>query len=65
MDNDDEFDHQEERSNDSEKILNSTHPRKVILAGPGTGKSYLFKQAIEKKKKEQGGQSQMRWMLRN
>lgn len=52
----DELDHQEERTNESETILNSTHRRKVILAGPGTGKSFLFKQAIEKKKK-QGGQA--------
>ena len=50
------IDHEKERSKDSEKILNSTHSRKVVLAGPGTGKSYLFKQAIEKKK-EQGGES--------
>lgn len=34
--------------------MNSTHPRKVVLAGPGTGKSYLFKKAIEKKKKQGG-----------
>lgn len=52
----DELDHQEERTNESETILNSTHRRKVILAGPGTGKSFLFKQAIKKKKK-QGGQA--------
>ena len=49
-------DHKMERSNDSDKILNSEHPRKVVLAGPGTGKTYLFKEAI-RKKKEQGGQN--------
>jgi len=49
---DNSTDHKEDRRNDSKKILNSTHPRKVVLAGPGTGKSHLFKKAIEKVKKQ-------------
>ncbi len=52
----DTTDHELNRSNDSDKILNSSHPRKVVLAGPGTGKSYLFEEAI-RRKKEKGGQS--------
>lgn len=44
--------HKQERDNDVNKILISTHPRKIVVAGPGTGKSYLFEQAIEKKKEE-------------
>ncbi len=48
------IDHEKERAKDSDKILKSSHPRKVVLAGPGTGKSFLFKEAI-KRKKAQGG----------
>ncbi|MDO8511801.1 MAG: AAA family ATPase [bacterium] len=50
--NDIAIDFVKERSLDVEKILNSKHPRKVVVAGPGTGKSYLFEQAIKKKKAE-------------
>ena len=31
-----------------EKIVNSDHPKKVILAGPGAGKTTLFKKLLEK-----------------
>jgi superfamily I DNA/RNA helicase len=51
----DDIDHEVARSNDSQAIIESAHPRKVVLAGPGTGKSYLFKQAIEKKKQQGSG----------
>src|SRR4051812_40502483 len=34
-----------------EKILGSSSPWKVVVAGPGTGKTYLFKQIIEGKPK--------------
>ena len=44
------IDHEKERAKDSDKILKSSHPRKVVLAGPGTGKSFLFKEAIKRKK---------------
>jgi superfamily I DNA/RNA helicase len=42
-----------QRNADIEKILSSTAKKKVILAGPGTGKSYLLAEAI-KRKKDQG-----------
>jgi len=54
MTNNNSIDHEKERAKDSDKILKSSHPRKVVLAGPGTGKSFLFKEAI-KRKKAQGG----------
>lgn len=44
--------HKEERDKDVDKIKNSTHPRKVIVAGPGTGKSFLFSELIKKKRSE-------------
>lgn len=56
MTNPEKTDHESERNTDSKKILDSPHPRRVVLAGPGTGKSFLFEQAIKKKKKD-GGQS--------
>jgi hypothetical protein len=46
-------DYKNERDSDVEKILNSFHDRKIVVAGPGTGKSYLFEQII-KKEKENG-----------
>ncbi len=46
------MDFKKERLNDTDKIKNSVHPRKVIVAGPGTGKSYLFSEIIKKKKLE-------------
>lgn len=46
------IDYKKERENDIDKIKDSTHPRKVIVAGPGTGKSYIFQKLIEKKKLE-------------
>lgn len=48
-----DVDHIQKRNDDSKKIIDSSHPRRVVLAGPGTGKSYLFQEAI-KKKREQG-----------
>jgi len=47
-----EIDHKAERGSDIKKIKDSPHPRKVIVAGPGTGKSYLFGEIIKKKRKE-------------
>ena len=32
-----------------DKILNSKHLKKVVVAGPGTGKTYLFKKILEGK----------------
>ncbi|MGC2287536.1 MAG: AAA family ATPase [Candidatus Acidiferrum sp.] len=46
------MDHEAERKNEVATISQSTHRRKVIVAGPGTGKSYLFKDLINKKKSE-------------
>src|ERR1039458_5157811 len=42
------MDYKHERETDVNKILASDHPRKVVVAGPGTGKSFLFEQAIRK-----------------
>ncbi len=42
--------HITERQNDVDKIKASNHPRKVIVAGPGTGKSHLFQKLIEEKR---------------
>lgn len=43
---------QEEARNERlEMILNSNHPKKVIISGPGTGKTYTFKELF---KKQQG-----------
>lgn len=46
------MDHKVERNNDVDKIKNSKHPKKVIVAGPGTGKSFLFSELIKQKKSE-------------
>jgi len=45
------IDHEEDRKNDINKILNCPYPRKVVVAGPGTGKSYLFQEMIKNRKK--------------
>lgn len=44
------IDHKAQRSSDVEKITTSTHRRKVVVAGPGTGKSYLFTELIKRKR---------------
>lgn len=44
--------HEKERKSDVEKIKGSTAPRKVVVAGPGTGKSHLFQEIIKAKKAE-------------
>ena len=41
-----------ERESDVSKIKTSVHPRKVVVAGPGTGKSFLFQELIKAKKLE-------------
>jgi len=46
------FNHKTERESDVDKIKNSTHPRKVVVAGPGTGKSFLFQELIKTKQLE-------------
>jgi len=38
-----------ERTALTAKILNSIHPRKVIVSGPGTGKTYIFKGVLKMK----------------
>lgn len=48
-----EINHTEERKKDLGNILNSSHRNKVVVAGPGTGKSYMFGELI-KKKRDQG-----------
>ncbi|MGA7784590.1 MAG: UvrD-helicase domain-containing protein, partial [Candidatus Acidiferrales bacterium] len=44
-------DHESERNLDIDRILNSSSPRKIVVAGPGTGKSYLFGKLIKQKRK--------------
>jgi hypothetical protein len=46
------IDHKTKRDSDFERIKTSNHPRKVVVGGPGTGKSYLFSQLLKKKKNE-------------
>lgn len=46
------IDHKTERGNDVNKIKESVHPRRVVVAGPGTGKSFLFSELIKKKRAE-------------
>ena len=46
------IDYKSEREKDILAIKNSTHPRKIIVAGPGTGKSYLFAELIKERKKK-------------
>ena len=46
------LDHKLERDNDLNKVKNSNHPKKVVVAGPGTGKSFLFQELIKAKKLE-------------
>lgn len=38
-----------ERTASTDRILNSVHPRKVIVSGPGTGKTYIFKEVLKTK----------------
>src|SRR5260370_19351998 len=42
------MDYKREREIDVNRILASDHPRRVVVGGPGTGKSFLFEQAIKK-----------------
>jgi superfamily I DNA/RNA helicase len=46
------IDYKKERNNEIDAIKNSSHPRKIIVGGPGTGKSYLFAELIKKKRAE-------------
>src|SRR3989344_2239664 len=46
------IDHKTERENDLKKIKDSSHPRKVVVAGPGTGKSHMFGELIKEKQKQ-------------
>lgn len=34
----------------NEAILNSSSKKKIVVAGPGTGKTFLFKEILERKK---------------
>lgn len=46
------IDYKGEREKDILAIKNSNHPRKIIVSGPGTGKSYLFAELIKESKKK-------------
>jgi len=48
--NNDEF-YIRDRDHYLNKILNSDTPRKLIIAGPGTGKTHTFKKLLEKSSK--------------
>lgn len=49
------IDHEQERKKEIDRVLNSSHPRRIVVGGPGTGKSYLFEQAVKRKIRD-GGQ---------
>lgn len=49
-----EINPEKERERDTQRILGSSSTKRVVVAGPGTGKSFLFQEAI-KVKKAQGG----------
>jgi len=40
---------EEERSKYTHNVLKSNHPKKVIVSGPGTGKTYIFGKLLEEK----------------
>ena len=42
--------HQESRSAYTNKIVDSDSDKKIIIAGPGTGKSFLFQEICKKLK---------------
>jgi len=46
------FDHKAEREQDVSKIKTSASLKKVVVAGPGTGKSFLFQELIKAKMAE-------------
>jgi len=46
------IDHKTERESDINIIKAFAHPKKVVVAGPGTGKSFLFQELIKAKKEE-------------
>lgn len=41
----------EERKKHVDAVLNSQSKKKIVVAGPGTGKTYLFKEVLKDKKK--------------
>ncbi len=46
--NNDNYDHHEnERASYSQKVISSTSSKRLVMAGPGTGKSYLFQQVAK------------------
>jgi len=42
----------EERNKYVKKIIESTHPKKIIVSGPGTGKTYTFNELLKRKQGE-------------
>lgn len=44
--------YEDDRAQYSQKLLDSTSSKKIVMAGPGTGKSYLFQQVASKFKKD-------------
>ena len=46
------MDFKKERKKDTKEVLNSPARQRIIIGGPGTGKSHLFKEVIEKKVNE-------------
>ncbi len=52
MSNPPEIDYKAERTADVNAVVTSKQSKKVVVAGPGTGKSYLFEQVIKQKQSE-------------
>ncbi len=52
MNNHPEIDYKAERIADVSAVVSSKQSKKVVVAGPGTGKSYLFEQVIKQKQSE-------------
>lgn len=43
-----------ERAAATDEIVNSNHARRVVVAGPGTGKTTTFKKALARLQREPG-----------
>lgn len=65
LDNQDKELLKKERQKYTDKILNSPSPKKLIIVGPGTGKTYIFKTLLRKIKKESGEEGLAVTFIRN
>lgn len=53
----------QERQKHVDEVLNSPSMKKLVVAGPGTGKTYLFKQILEGKKTALRSSERASWAL--